>query len=303
MASPELQMVLQMLTGSPLAGERPAEEMRAGLEAMAGTFALEPDVRVETLTVADMPAEWITSTAVSPAHAVLYLHGGGYVVGSPNTHRDLAARVGRAANARVLLIDYRLAPEHPHPAAVDDAVAAYRWLLAEGVAADRLAIAGDSAGGGLTIATLVALRDLGVPLPACGVCFSPWVDLEATGESARTNLDDPMLNRSLLLHFARYYLGGGTIDPRTPLASPLHAEVHGLPPLLIQASRDEVLLDDATRIAEKARRAGVECELDLSDEVPHVWQIFASILPEGQQALDRAGTFLRRRLASGGPTA
>ena len=294
MASPELQMVLQMLAGNPLAGERPATVMRAGIEAMAGTFALEPDVRVESIRVGGMAAEWITSTATSPAHVILYLHGGGYVVGSLNTHRDLAARLGRAAGTRVLLIDYRLAPEHPHPAAVDDAVAAYRWLLAQGLAADHLAVAGDSAGGGLTIATLIALRDLGVPLPAGGVCFSPWVDMEATGESMRTEVGDPMLNRALLLHFARFYLG--TTDPRTPLASPLHAELRGLPPLLIQASRDEVLLDDATRITEKARRAGIDCELDLTDEVPHVWQIFAGILPEGQQALDRAGAFLRRRL-------
>jgi len=294
MASPELQMVLQMLVGNPLAGERPAAEMRAGLEAMAGTFALEPDVRVEPVTLGGMAAEWITSAAVSPGHVVLYLHGGGYVVGSLNTHRDLAARLGRAAGARVLAIDYRLAPEHPHPAAVDDATAAYRWLLAQGVAVDHLAVAGDSAGGGLTIATLIALRDLDVPLPTGGVCFSPWVDMEATGESMRTMVNDPMLSRALTLHFARFYLG--TTDPRTPLASPLHAELRGLPPLLIQASRDEVLLDDATRITEKARRAGVDCELDLTDEVPHVWQIFAGILPEGQQALDRAGAFLRRRL-------
>ncbi len=291
-------MVLQMLVGNPLAGERPAEEMRAGLEAMAGTFALEPDVRVERLTVAGMAAESITSPAVSSAHVILYLHGGGYVVGSLNTHRDLAARLGRAAGARVLTIDYRLAPEHPHPAAVDDAVAAYRWLRAQGVAPERLAIAGDSAGGGLTIATLVALRDLGEPLPSAGVCFSPWVDMEATGESMDTKPNDPMLNRALILHFARFYLGGGRVDARTPLAAPLHAELRGLPPLLIQASRDEVLLDDAVRVAARARNAGVDCELDLTDEVPHVWQIFAAILPEGQQAIDRAGAFLRRRLGT-----
>ena len=289
-------MVLQMLVGNPLAGERPAEEMRAGLEAMAGTFALEPDVRVEAITVAGMAAEWITSAAVDPAHVILYLHGGGYVVGSLNTHRDLAARLGRAAGARVLTIDYRLAPEHPHPAAVDDAVAAYRWLRAQGVAPERLAIAGDSAGGGLTIATLVALRDLGEPLPNAGVCFSPWVDMEATGESMDTKPNDPMLNRALILHFAHFYLGGGRVDARTPLAAPLHAELRGLPPLLIQASRDEVLLDDAVRVAARARNAGVDCELDLTDEVPHVWQIFAAILPEGQQAIERAGRFLRRRL-------
>ncbi len=290
-------MVLQMLVGNPLEGERPPAEMRAGLEAMAGTFAVEPDVVVERLPVEGMAAEWIASPGVSSAHALLYLHGGGYVVGSLNTHRDLAARLGRAAGARVLTVDYRLAPEHPHPAAVDDAVAAYRWLRRQGCAPERLAIAGDSAGGGLTLATLVALRDLGEPLPNCGVCFSPWVDMEATGASMDVNLDDPMLNRALLLHFARFYLTGG-VDPRTPLAAPLHADLSGLPPLLIQASRHEVLLDDATRITENARRAGVACELDLTDEVPHVWQIFAGILPEGREAIERAGAFLRKRLGT-----
>jgi len=296
MASPELQVVLEMLSSNTIFGERPAEEMRAGLEAMAGGFPLDPDVRVEPCTVAGMAAEWVTTPAVSDEHAILYLHGGGYAVGSLNTHRELAARFGRESRARVLTIDYRLAPEHPHPAAVDDAVAGYRWLVADGYAPAHLAIAGDSAGGGLTIATLVALRDLGLALPAAAVCFSPWVDMEATGESMDAITTDPMLNRGLILHFARFYLGLGTIDPRTPLAAPLHAELGGLPPMLVQASRHEVLRDDATRIAAKARAAGVACELELTDEVPHVWQIFASMLPEGREALARAGAFLRRHL-------
>lgn len=298
MASSELQLVLQMLQGNPLQGARSPQEMRAGLEAMAGAFAIDPDVRIEPLTVVDMKAEWITTPAVSPAHVILYLHGGGYVVGSLDTHRELGARLGRDAGMRVLAIDYRLAPEHPHPAAVDDAVAAYRWLLAEDVAPERIAIAGDSAGGGLTIATLIALRDRGLPLPRCSVCFSPWVDLEGTGASMDEITDDPMLSRASILHFASFYLTGG-IDPRTPLAAPLHADLAGLPPLLIQASRHEVLRDDAVRIAEKARAAGVDCTLELTDEVPHVWQIFASILPEGREALARAGAFLRRRLGVG----
>ncbi len=296
MASPELQLVLQMLAANPFAGEPSAAEMRARLEAMAGGFPLDPDVSVERIALGDFAAELITSAATSSSHTLLYLHGGGYVVGSLDTHRELAARFGRAAGCRVLLIDYRLAPEHVHPAAIDDAVAAYRWLLAQGSTPAQLAIAGDSAGGGLTIATLVALRDLGVSLPRAGVCFSPWVDMEATGASMDTITKDPMLNRSLILHFARFYLGGA-VDPKTPLASPLHADLHGLPPLLIQASSHEVLLDDATRIAAKATAAGVDCTLDLTDEVPHVWQVFASMLPEGQQALDRAGEFLRRHLA------
>ena len=295
MASPELQMVLQMVTGMPLRTDATPQEMRAGLAAMASTFELEPDVRVEPIAIDGMPAEWIASPDVASDRVVLYLHGGGYVVGSLDTHRDLAARVGRAGGARALAIDYRLAPEHPHPCAVDDAVRAYRWLLDRGVAPARLAIAGDSAGGGLTIATLVALRDRGLPTPAGAVCFSPWVDMEASGESMRTIVDDPMLNRELMLYFARFYLG--PTDPRTPLAAPLHADLRGLPPLLVQASRHECLRDDAVRIVERARAAGVDAELDLTDEVPHVWQIFAAILPEGRDAIARAGAFLRRRFA------
>lgn len=294
MASSELQLVLQMLRGNPFLTDQSPEEMRAGLGAMTGTLALDSDVRVEPITVAGMKAEWITTPAVSPGHVILYLHGGGYVVGTLDTHRELASRLGRAAGTRVLTIDYRLAPEHPHPAAVEDAVAAYRWILAQDVAPERIAIAGDSAGGGLTIATLVALRDRGVPLPRSGVCFSPWVDLEGTGASMDEITDDPMLNRSSIRHFAGFYLAGG-IDPRTPLAAPLHANLAGLPPLLIQASRHEVLRDDAVRIAEKARAAGVDCTIELTDEVPHVWQIFAAILPEAREALASAGAFLRKR--------
>lgn len=294
MASAELQLVLEMLQGNPFVTEQSPEEMRASLEAMAGTFTLDPDVHVDPITVAGMKAEWITTPAVSPARAILYLHGGGYVVGSLDTHRELAARLGRDAGARVLTIDYRLAPEHPHPAAVEDAVVSYRWLLAQDVAPEHIAIAGDSAGGGLTIATLLALRDRGLPLPRCGVCFSPWVDLEATGASMDEITNDPMLNRASILHFAGFYLAGG-LDPRTPLAAPLHANLAGLPPLLIQASRHEVLRDDAVRIAEKARAAGVDCTLELTDEVPHVWQIFAAILPEAREALASAGAFLRMR--------
>jgi acetyl esterase/lipase len=296
MASPELQMVLQMLVGMPLTSDASAAEMRAGLEAMAGTFPLEPGVRAEPVAIGDLAAEWLTSPDVAEKRVVLYLHGGGYVVGSLDTHRDLAARVGRAAGARVLALDYRLAPEHPHPCAVEDAVRGYRWLLDRDVAPSRLAIAGDSAGGGLTIATLVALRDRGIPLPAGAVCFSPWVDMEASGESVRTMLDDPMLDEALLRHFARFYLAD--TDPRTPLASPLHADLTGLPPFLVQASRHECLRDDAVRIVEGARKAGVDAELELTDEVPHVGQIFAAILPEGREAIERAGAFLRRRFAT-----
>jgi acetyl esterase/lipase len=224
---------------------------------------------------------------------MLYLHGGGYVVGSIATHRGLAGRLSQAAAARVLLVDYRLAPEHPFPAAVDDAASAYRWLLAQGIESARLVIAGDSAGGGLTIATLVALRDAGVPLPAAAVCLSPWVDLEGSGDSVTTKAAaDPLVQKDMLLQLGAWYLAGA--DPRTPLAAPLYADLRRLPPLLIQVGTAEILLDDATRLAEKATAAGVKVTLESWEDMIHVWQLFAPMLPEGQQAIERIGVFVQQ---------
>jgi acetyl esterase/lipase len=218
----------------------------------------------------------------------------GYVIGSINTHRDLASRLSLAAAARVLLIDYRLAPEHPFPAAVDDATAAYRWLLSSGADPSHMVIAGDSAGGGLTVATLVALRDAGTPLPAAGVCLSPWVDLECSGESMTTKAAaDPMVRRDGLMKMAEWYLAGQ--PPRTPLAAPLYADLSGLPPLLIQVGTAEVLLDDSTRLAERARKAGVTVTLEPWEDMIHVWQAFAALLPEGRQAIDRIGEFITQQ--------
>jgi acetyl esterase/lipase len=256
---------------------------------------LPDDVKAEPVDAGSVAAEWITTPEGGGERTILYLHGGGYVIGSIRTHRDLASRFSRAAKARVLLIDYRLAPEHPHPAAVEDATAAYRWLLAQGVKPSRLAIGGDSAGGGLTVATLVALRDAGQPLPAAGVCLSPWVDLEGLGESMTTKADtDPMVQRDRLLGYAQHYLAGQS--PRTPLAAPLYADLSGLPPLLIQVGSAETLLDDSTRLAERARKAGVAADLEIWDDMIHVWQAFAAVLPEGQQAIENIGRFLRERV-------
>lgn len=268
--------------------------MRANMESMTGLMQLPPDIVTEPVTVNGVRAEWVSAPAVDEDRVVLYLHGGAYVIGSVNTHRDLAGRVSRASGARVLNVDYRLAPEHPHPAAVEDATAAYRWLLDADHASGDLAIAGDSAGGGLTIATLVALRDRGQPLPAAGVCLSPWVDLEGIGESMTTCAElDPMVQRDHLVRMAKFYLGSH--DPRTPLAAPLYADLSGLPPLLIQVGTAETLLDDSNRIAERARKAGVDVTLEVWDDMIHVFQAFAMMLPEGQQAIDKIGEYLRTR--------
>jgi epsilon-lactone hydrolase len=204
-------------------------------------------------------------------------------------------RISRAAQARVLGLNYRLAPEHPFPAAVDDALAGYRFLLVQGFAPSRIVVAGDSAGGALTLATLIAARDAGVALPAAAVCMSPWVDLEGTGESMKTRLHvDPVASPEGIGLLAQAYLAGKS--PRTPLAAPLYADLKGLPPLLIQVGDHEVLLDDSTRIAERAKAAGVQVKLEVWPEMVHVWQLFASYLPEGQQAVDGIGAFIRERV-------
>jgi acetyl esterase/lipase len=225
---------------------------------------------------------------------ILYLHGGGYMLGSIHTHRELVSRLSRAAGARGLLIDYRLAPEHPFPAAVDDALAAYRFLLSGGIEPRRIAIAGDSAGGGLTLATLLALRDAGDPLPAAGVGLSPWTDLEGLGASAQPGaVDDPLLTLAGLREMAGRYAPGAL---RNPLASPVHGSYRGLPPLLLQVGTREILLDDSTRVAERARAAGVDVTLEKWDGLIHVWQLFGSEIPEARQAVQAIGDFLRKRM-------
>ncbi len=297
MPSPELDKVLHLLEMRRQAagGARPsAADRRAGMDAFFGSLGATPGVSAEAVDAGGVPAEWVAAPGADANHAVLYLHGGGYVVGSPASHREVAGRLSAASGARVLVIDYRLAPEHPFPAAMDDATAAYRWLLEQGVEPARAAICGDSAGGGLTVAALVALRDAGDPLPAAGVCLSPWVDMEALGESmtARAKLD-LMVGRQGLLESAAMYLAGA--DPRTPLAAPLYADLQGLPPLLIQVGTSETLYDDSTRLDERARAAGVDVTLQSWEEMVHVWQLFAPILPEGQQAIEAIGEYLEEQ--------
>jgi len=215
------------------------------------------------------------------------------VMGSRSTHRELAARIARDAAARVLLLEYRLAPEHPFPAAVDDATAAYRWLRKQGIAASSIAIAGDSAGGGLTLATLLALRDAGDALPACAVCLSPWTDLEGTGASAQPGgADDPMVTVAALRDMGRTYAGDAL---RNPLAAPLYGSFKGLPPLLVQVGTREILLDDSTRVADKARAAGVTVRLEIEEGAPHVWQAMPHV-PEAIEAVKRIGAFVRERI-------
>lgn len=253
----------------------------------------QPGGRYRSETIASVPGLW-TEPAGAALATVLFLHGGGYVGCSPKTHRPITCAYARRG-FRVFAPDYRLAPEHRFPAAVDDALAVYRALLAADVNARRLIISGDSAGGGLTLATLVAARRDGLPVPACGVLLSPWADLALTGDSIRANAgSEPMLTADALSVMASLYLGAA--DARDPLASPLYADLTGLPPLAIHASDIEVLRDDATRLAERARAAGVEVALTLWPGQAHDWAMFQLLLPEARQTMNEVATFITARL-------
>jgi monoterpene epsilon-lactone hydrolase len=292
MASEQLGKVIERIKSQPQNPNASIEQRRAGMERISER--VPPDVICEKVNAGGVDAEWIAAPGATADRVILYLHGGGYVIGSIKTHRAMISRIARASNARALAIDYRLAPEHPFPAAVEDATTAYRWLLAQGYKPGRIVIAGDSAGGGLTLAALLAIRDSKLPLPAGAVPISPWTDLEGTGESVRTRATrDVMVTQENLASSARDYYGAH--DPRDPLVSPVHADFRGLPPMLIQVGDAEILLDDATRVAARAKAAGVQVELEVWDDMPHVWHVFAKLLPEGQEAIDKIGKFVIAR--------
>jgi acetyl esterase/lipase len=293
--TPELDQVIALASelGDYDDSQGTIEGFRRSLERLTDNFSFEGAASFERVNAGGVPAEWVSAEGSAADRAVLYLHGGGYIIGSVRTHRVLMAGLSQASGARVLGLEYRLAPEHPFPAPVEDAVAAYRWLLAEGYDAANIAVAGDSAGGGLTVSVMVQLRYLGLPMPGAAVCFSPWVDLEGVGESMDTNAEiDPMVQREGLSFMAEVYLDG--CDPRAPLAAPLYADLRGLPPALIQVGSAETLLDDSTRLAENARAAGGDVELDVWEDMIHVWHLFAPMLPEGREALAQAGEFIQR---------
>jgi epsilon-lactone hydrolase len=292
----QLDSLITLLRSRPMPETPNVADSRARYEKMAVLLGGAPDAKIEKVDAGGVPAEWVAAPGFDATRGVLYLHGGGYAIGSLNTHRRMAYDISAACGARVLLIDYRLAPEHPFPAAVDDAAKAWRWLLQQGLAPGRLAIAGDSAGGGLTIATLVNLRDLKLALPACAVAISPWVDLEGIGTSMTArSAQDPMVQKAGLKWMADMYLAGK--DPKTPLAAPLHADLKGLPPVLVQVGSAETLLDDATRLAEKLHTSGCEVRLAVWPNQLHVFPFFAPILSEGRDGCLEIGTFIRSHTA------
>jgi epsilon-lactone hydrolase len=252
-------------------------------------------IEIVAMDAGGVAAERLISRVSRPDRHVLYLHGGAYVLGWPSLYRDLTWRIAAATRASVLCIDYRLAPEHPFPAALDDATTAYRWLLAQGVEPRHVAIAGDSAGGGLMLAMLLRLRDEGGPLPAATASVSPWTDLALTGGSFRSNGGkDPMVPVEAARRAVDFYLAGA--DPRNPYASPLYGDPAGLPPTLILVGNDEILRDDGVRMAEKMRAAGCEVEIDVVPGMFHGWHLFSRLMPESRRTIARIGAFLQSRL-------
>ncbi len=270
--------------------QSPLDDRRAAMERV-DKLPRPRKVDYAETTVGGVPAIVATPMTTEPERQILYLHGGGYIMGSPKSHIAMAARLGKRAGAAVTVIDYRLAPEHPYPAAIDDCVAAYRDL-ADRIDPSLITIAGDSAGGGAALATVCTLRDAGDILPACAYVLSPWTDLTASGDSMRSKADvDPMIDPALINSAATMYGGETPLDHAG--VSPLFADLTGLPPMLIQTGIDEVLLSDSTRLAARAKNAGVHVELDLADGMWHVYQAFAGYMPEANEALIHAARFIR----------
>lgn len=273
-------------------------QRRRDIDARGLAYRLPADIKAEPVAANGVRSEWTSSPDADPSRVVLYFHGGGYVIGSLDSHRHMVAEVGRAARARTLAIDYRLAPEHPFPAAVDDAIDAYRFLLSRGVQPSGITIAGNSAGGGLVVAAMVAIREAGLPQPACGWSISPWVDMEAIGGSMTSKAaTDPTVQQAGILDMAKLYLNDA--NPRSPLAAPIYADLRGLAPLLIQVGAAETLLDDAIRLAQVAGAADVAVDLQVWPEMIHVWHIYYPELAAGRRAIAAGGEFAKAMTSRG----
>ena len=289
--------IIKKLVSFQMSGwsEGTIEEQRARQEKTSKYAKLPADIHCQSINADGISAEWI-SAPDADLGVILYIHGGAYALGSINVHREFIVRLVQATKIRCLAINYRLAPEHPFPAALEDATTIYGWLLNQGVDASQIIIAGDSAGGGLALGTMVTLRDNGEQLPSWAVCISPWTDLALTGASIQSKAKvDPILDLASLQMYARYYAGENELT--SPLISPLYANLKGLPPLLIQVGTDEILLDDSTRFAEKARDAGVNVTLKIWDEMFHVFQLIP-FLPETKKMVDSIAEFVSQNLIS-----
>jgi phosphinothricin tripeptide acetyl hydrolase len=291
--SSELQNLLALLASQAETKTLPIADRRRIDDETGDRFPLPEDLSVESVVVADFKGEWVKAVGSCSDSVLLYLHGGAYVFCSPRSHRHLVAALSEATGFAAFALDYRLAPEHSFPAAIEDSVAAYRWLLDQDIAPNRIVIAGDSAGGGLTLATMLKLRDAGLPLPSAGVCISPWVDLTLSGASYTANAE-AIATRDRLAGYVNLYLNDKT-DVRHPLVSPVFADLKGLPPLLIQVGAAEPFYDDSISLDAKAKASGVESTLEIWPEMIHVWHYFHPMLTEGRQAIARIGKFAKAK--------
>lgn len=293
MPNPQLENIRKLLSGSLLTTQPSLEQMRLNLDTLGGSFPALPEITRESVDIAGGRAEWLRPTGAAAERTIVYAHGGGYMLGSLESHRDLASRIAVAAAADVLSFDYPLAPESPFPAGLDRATAVVRWLVANGRAPAKLAFVGDSAGAGLLLATAIRLRDAGEPLPAAMAFMSPWVDLTCTATSI-ADADDPIMQAPVVNAMAAAYIGAGSASD--PLVSPVLGDLAGLPPMLVQVGTHEGLRDDGELLRERASAVGVDVEFQAWDEMFHVFQYFAMMLDDGQRAIDAIGAYLQARL-------
>ncbi|HKR12806.1 MAG TPA: alpha/beta hydrolase [Pyrinomonadaceae bacterium] len=288
----EIELIRELISVQGWNHDLSLSDRREWYDRAEKAFAPEVSVDVEVVMAGGRPAEWLRPRTGCGTLIVLYLHGGAYAFGSPKSHRHIAAAIAEAASASALVFDYRLAPEHPFPAAVEDTMSAYLWLLNSGIDPSNVVVAGDSAGAGLTLALMISLRDKGLPLPAAGVCISPWTDLTCSGSSHTSKADsDPLLNTGDLHQMAALYLNGE--DPRNPLASPAFANLEGLSPLLVQVGSEEILLEDARELARRATAVGVSVKLEEWRDMIHVWHWYFPLLQEGREAITATAEFIR----------
>jgi len=289
-----IEKLMQTLRERGLPDGLSLDERRARMEDIGTRFPAPQSASINPVKIAERPAEWVCDPDTDDGRVMLYVHGGGYVQGSLASHRNLVFEIARSMKGKVLNLDYRLAPEHPFPAAVEDTVNAWAELLEIGIDPKKASFGGDSAGGGLVIAALVSARDKGLPMPSCACCISPWTDLVGSGRTMDTKaLEDPMVNRAALKFFSDFY--ADKEDKSHPLISPLFANLAGLPPLLIQVGTAETLLDDSRRLATRARYAGVDVSYTEWEGMPHIWHIFAPLLEKSRKAIIELGEFVERK--------
>ncbi|MBS0649473.1 MAG: alpha/beta hydrolase [Verrucomicrobia bacterium] len=291
MLNPQTEKFYQTLFDHIPKGELSITRVRQGFEKLMSSFPAQPDVHFEEISIGKLFAAWVHTPGCTKDRVILFLHGGGYISGTFYSHQDFIGRLAQATGCYVLAVDYRLAPEHPFPTALEDCLLAYQFLLKEKIPPANIFIAGTSAGGGLTLSLMLSLRDHHEPLPRAAICICPWVDLALTGKTLDTSAGKDILQKDRIQKAADLYLQGH--NPRDPLASPLYADLKGLPPLLIQTGTRELFLDEIERFAQKAQESKVKVKLQKYEEMIHTWQLFASQIPEGQKAIAEIAAFMK----------